>query len=167
MDYDEFIRVMIEFISWHPISIPLTKIPDPPLPIRLLHKAFERVKIDNNVLETVICSDHFVVVHKKTFLKAIGMPENPENFKVQEPNPQEFQLFLKEIGYKGEIKAKPFKKSAVTGLWTVLMHFLLQGLSSKHGDTDTLSKDWLYVVYNIFIRKANVVDITEVLWQDF
>lgn len=30
-----------------------------------------------------------------------------------------------------------------------------------------MSKDWLYVVYNIFFRRNNAVDLTEVLWQDF
>ena len=76
---------------------------------------------------------------------------------------EEFLLFLNHIGYSEEYKAKKFKKSAVSGLWTVLMHFIVRGLSGKHGGMDSLSKDWLYVVYNIFSGKTNAVDLTEVL----
>ena len=79
---------------------------------------------------------------------------------------EEFQSFLTQIGYIGEFKAKEFKKSVVPGLWSILMNFILRGLSGKHGGTDTMRKDWRYVVYNIFTRKANVVDLPEVLWQD-
>lgn len=64
MDYDDSIRVMIEFISRHPISVPLTKIPDPPLPFRLLHTAFERIRIEDDILETVISDDRIVAIHK-------------------------------------------------------------------------------------------------------
>lgn len=64
-------------------------------------------------------------------------------------------------------KAKKFKKNVVSGLWTVLMHFILRGLSGKHGGTYLLSKAWWYVVYNILLGKNNAVDLTEVLRQDF
>lgn len=74
MDYDESIQVMIEFISLHPLVVPLTKIPDPPLPLCLLHTAFERIIIEDDVLKTVISGNRIVAVHKKTFLAAIGMP---------------------------------------------------------------------------------------------
>lgn len=106
MDYDESIWVMIEFISRHPIAVPLTKIPDPPLPLRLLHTEFEKVRIENNVLETMISGEWIFTVHKKIFLDMIGMPENPKGFKVQEPSPQEFQSLLNDIGYAGEFIAK-------------------------------------------------------------
>ena len=46
------------------------------------------------------------------------------------------------------------------------MHFIIRGLYGKHGGTDTLSKYWLYVVYNIYSGRNNVVDLPEVLWQD-
>ena len=57
MDYDESIRVMIEFIAHHPISIPLTKVPETALPLHLLHTTFTRIKIDNDVLEFKITGD--------------------------------------------------------------------------------------------------------------
>lgn len=90
MDYDVSIRVMIEFISSYPIVIPLTKIRDPPFPFWLLHTTFERVKLEDDVLETMLYGDRIVPVWKKTFLDAIGMPENPTGFKFQEPTPEEF-----------------------------------------------------------------------------
>lgn len=82
-------------------------------------------------------------VHKSTFLKVIRIRENPEGFKVQEPSIEEFQVFLNHINwvYTEEFKGKKFKKLAVSGLWTVLMNFILRGLSGKHGGTDTLIKD--------------------------
>ena len=66
-----------------------------------------------------------------------------------------------------EFKAKKFKKSAILGLWTVLMHLILRGLCRKHGGADTMSKDRLYVVYSIYSGKTNVVNLAEVLWRDF
>ena len=78
-----------------------------------------------------------------------------------------FQTFLKKIGYTEEFKAKKFKKSTVPGLWTVVKHLILRGLSGKHGGTGTMSKDWLYVVYNIYSGRNNIINLTEVLWQDF
>ena len=30
-----------------------------------------------------------------------------------------------------------------------------------------MSKDWLYVVYNIFIERANFIALPEFLWKDF
>ena len=83
MDYNEYIWVMIEFISCHPISFPLTKIPDPPIPLRLLHTAFDRIKIEDGVLEIRIIGDRIVPVSKQTFFRAIGIPENPKGFVVQ------------------------------------------------------------------------------------
>ena len=47
------------------------------------------------------------------------------------------------------------------------MHLIIRGLFGKHRGTDTLSKDWLYVIYNIYSGCDNVVDLLEVLWQDF
>ena len=146
MDFDKPIRVMIEFISHHAIAFPLTKIPYPPIPLRLLHTTFERIKIENAILETKITGNRIVLVCKSKFLKAIGIEENHLDFKVHERIIEEFQLFLTHIGYGQEYKAKKFKKSAVLGLWTVLMHFIVSGLSGKHGGTDTLRVDWLYLV---------------------
>lgn len=85
IDYDESIRVMVYLISNHPISVPLKKIPNPPISLRLLHTVFERIKIYNNVLETKFTDDIIVSIHKSTFLKVIGVAENPEDFKVEEP----------------------------------------------------------------------------------
>ena len=62
MDYDESIRVMIEFILRQPIAIPLIKTPNPQIPLRILHTAFERIKIQDGVLETKITGDSIVPV---------------------------------------------------------------------------------------------------------
>lgn len=48
-----------------------------------------------------------------------------------------------------------------------MMHLILRGLSCKFFGIDTMRKDWLYVIYIIFTGKSNVVDLPEVLWQDF
>ena len=88
-----------------------------------------------------ITGDRIVLIQKSTFLRAIGIPENAENLKVQETTAEQFQLFLNHIGYAEDFNAKKFKKSDVPGPWTVLMHFILRGLSGKHGGTYTLSKD--------------------------
>lgn len=47
------------------------------------------------------------------------------------------------------------------------MHFILRGLSGIYGGTDTMSKYWLYLVYDIFTGKTNDVDLPEVLCQVF
>ena len=73
-DYDESIRFMIEFISRHPIIVPLMKISNPPIPLRLLHTAFDRIKIEDRVLEIRITRDRIVLVPKQMFLRAIGIP---------------------------------------------------------------------------------------------
>ena len=86
MDYDESIMVMIEFILCHPISIALTKIPYPPVPLRLLYTAFNRIKIEDGDLDIRITGDWIVPVSKQTFFRAIGIPENPKGFTVQEPS---------------------------------------------------------------------------------
>lgn len=163
MNYDESIRVMIKLISLHPISVPLTEIPDPPIPLRLLYTTFDRINIEYGVLETRITSDRIIPVHKSTFLKAIGISENPKGFKSQERLTEYFQTSLNHIRYAKELEVKTFKKSIFPGLWTAFMHLILRGLFGKHGGTNIMSKDWLYVVYNIFSGKTNVVDLTEVL----
>ena len=116
MDFDEPIRVLTEFIAHHPMSIPCTKIPEPPLPFPLLLIAFERFRIHNHVLETKITGDRIVPIHKSTFIKAIGVTENPKGFNVLEQSTEEFQQFLNHIGYNQEYKSKEFKKSDVSGL---------------------------------------------------
>ena len=83
MDYDESIRVMIKLINHHPIAIPLSKILNPNFPLRLLHKAFERVKFEDGVLEVMIKDDRIVPMHKATFLRAIDVVENPKGFQAQ------------------------------------------------------------------------------------
>lgn len=91
MDFDEPIRVMIEFIAHHPIVLPLTKIAEPPIPLCFLHISFEHINIVDDVLETKITGDRIVHVYKSTLLKVIGVKENPPKFKVQEPTTEEFQ----------------------------------------------------------------------------
>lgn len=82
MDYYESIIIKIDFISRHPIAVPLTKIPNPNLPFRLLHKAFDFVKFEDGILEVKIIDDRIVLVHKVMFLRAIGVSENPQGFQV-------------------------------------------------------------------------------------
>lgn len=82
---------------------------------------------------------------------------------MQESTTEEFQTFLNNIVYTEEFKAMKFKKSIVPGLQVELMHLILRGLSGKNGGTIIMSKDRIYVVYNIYSGKTNAVDLTEVL----
>lgn len=43
----------------------------------------------------------------------------------------------------------------------------MKGLSRKHGEMDSMSMDYLFLVYNIYTGKTNYVDLPEMLWQDF
>ena len=97
MDYVESMRIMIKFISLHPIVVPLTKILNPNFPLRSLHKAFERVNIEDDVLEVKITDDRIVPVHKANFLRAIGIIEKPKGFQMYEPSSKEVQSFLTQI----------------------------------------------------------------------
>ena len=99
LDYDEPIRLMIEFIAKHPISIPLAKIPKPPLALHHLPHAFTSIRLKDDTLETTIIGDRIVPIYKSTFLKAIGVKSNPRGFIVVEPTTEEFQTFLTYIGY--------------------------------------------------------------------
>ena len=80
LDFDEPIRVMIAFIANHPISIPLTKISYPLLPLNRLHTAFTRIKIDNGVLETKITGDKIVPIHKSMYLRGHWCERKPQGF---------------------------------------------------------------------------------------
>lgn len=93
MDYDESIRIMIEFIAHHPIAVHLTKITDPPIPFCPFHTAFERLRIENDVLETKFTSNRIVHVHKSKFLKTIDNTEDLENFKFKNPKLNSFSHF--------------------------------------------------------------------------
>lgn len=44
-NYDYYVRVIIEFISCHPIAVPWTKVPNPNFPPHFPHEAFEQIKI--------------------------------------------------------------------------------------------------------------------------
>lgn len=79
-DYDESVRVMIKFITRHPIAVPLTKTLNPNFPLHLLHKASESIKLHNDVLECLIIEDKIVLVSKETFLRAIVVSLNTEGF---------------------------------------------------------------------------------------
>lgn len=68
------------------------------------------------MLEVEIVDEKIVPLHSNTFLKEIGIPENPKGFRVQEHMTEDFQMFLHNIGYNCEFKAKEFKKSVVPGL---------------------------------------------------
>lgn len=101
---------MIEFIFRHPISIPLTKIHDPPVPLRLLHTTFERMWLEDDVLEKINSGNRIILVYEKSFPATLMMRENPRGFKVSEPTTEEFQSFLNDIRYAGEFMAKKLKK---------------------------------------------------------
>ena len=154
---------MIEFNANHRISIPLTKIPEPPLTLHHLHRAFTSIRLQDGTLDTRIIGDRIVSIYKLTFFKAIGVKENLKGFKVVEPTTEEFQMFQNYIGYTQEYKAKDFKKSAISGLWTALTHLIIRGLFGKHGGTNTLSKDRLNVIFSIYSGRKNAVDLPEVL----
>lgn len=72
--YDKSMSIMIEFISRHPIVVLINKIPNPNFPLRLLHKAFERVKIKEGVLEVKKTDYKIIPVHNANFLKATRIP---------------------------------------------------------------------------------------------
>lgn len=99
MDYDKFVYVTIEFISLHPISIPLTKQPDPKFTLKLVTKAIERIRCSKGVIEVYMTEDMIVPVTMELFLRAIGIPPNSEGSVVVEPTAAtEFQGFLNQIG---------------------------------------------------------------------
>lgn len=131
----------------------LTEIPNPSLPLSLLFEAFESMKIDKGVLQCKVFDDKFGVSH------------NPKEFKVVKPTVEKFKEFLAQIGYKGDFKAKELKKYVIPGIWMILMHMILRGLSGKHDDTDTMRKEQLYVVYRMFTSRTNAFDLPEVLWK--
>lgn len=43
----------------------------------------------------------------------------------------------------------------------------MKGLSDKHGGSDLMRKNWLYMAYNILMRRFNIVDLPEVLCMTF
>lgn len=86
-DYDESVRVMIKFITRHPIAVPLTKTLNPNFLLCLSHKTFKIIKVSNDVLQCLITDDMIIPITNETFLKAIGVYPNPEGF-------QEFGLTL-------------------------------------------------------------------------
>lgn len=53
--------------------------------LRLLPKDFERIMINNDMLECYLIDDRNVRVTKEIFLKAIQVSPNPDGFKVIEP----------------------------------------------------------------------------------
>ena len=85
------------------------------------------------MVDTKITGDRIVLISKSTFLWEIGVKENPKDLKVHGPTAEEFQQYLNHIGYTQDYKANDFKKSVVSGLWSVLMHFINKALSGKHG----------------------------------
>ena len=164
MDYDESIRVMNEFISHHPIAIPLTKTPNP----KFLSGSFI-LHLKGSRLKTMWSKPRSKVIalcqcQNKLFSKQLGYHKTP---RILSWKNERLKTFLNDIGNSKEFKAKKFKKSAIPGLWTVLTHLVLRGLSIKHGGTDMMRKDWFHVVYNIYFGRSNVVDLIKILWQEF
>lgn len=94
------------------------------------------------------------------FLRARVSP-NLEGFQVVELAPDKFQWFLNQNGFKEVYKSKIFKTFVVPWIWTVVMQIIMKGLSGKHGCLDSMSKDWLYMIYNIFTGRLNVVNLAE------
>lgn len=86
MDHDESIWVMIDFISHHPITIPLTNTPNPQITLQILHTAFERIKTKDNVLETKITSDCIVPFQSKHFSRPLEFQKTPRVFKCKNPH---------------------------------------------------------------------------------
>lgn len=77
------------------------------------------------MMEVLVIDDRIIPVTKDLFLRAIGVPQNPKVFDVDEPTVAEFQAFLYQIGYHGEYKAKEFKMFVVPGIWKILMHMIM------------------------------------------
>lgn len=61
VDYDEFVRVMIEVISCHSIVVPITKEHNPIFPLCLLTKSFERFHVLDDCIEVFITDDDKIV----------------------------------------------------------------------------------------------------------
>lgn len=110
----------------------------------------------------MITEDKIILVTKDAFLRAFGISPNQKGFRVFEPTIEEFQEFLNQIRFNRVYKSKEFKKSDVPGIWT--MYIVMKGLLGKHGGLDSMSKDCLYLVYNIFTSRLNTVDLPEVQW---
>lgn len=149
---------MIEFISCHPVDVPLTKEPNPSFLLRLLTKVFECISVLESTIEVYITRYGIIEVTQVVFLKVVGILPNPYGFIIFKTIYAQFQEVY---------VAKEFKKSYVPGLWTFLMHIIVKGLLVKHGGSNSISKDWLYLVYNIFTGCNNAIDLPEVIWSDF
>lgn len=72
---------MIEFISHHPVVVPLSKIPNPTFPLSLLPKAFESFKFKYGVLEVRITDDKIIPVDNAMFLREIGLTDTTMVFR--------------------------------------------------------------------------------------
>lgn len=130
----------------------------------LLHKSIEHIKIDNDVLECYLTDDRIFHVTKENILRAIGVSTNPEVFQAIHLTAEELQLFLNHISFVWVYKSKEFKNSSVPGPLTIWMHMAMKRLSGKHGGSDSMCMDWIYLVYIIYTRKTNYINLLEVLW---
>lgn len=99
-DFDESVCIMIEFITHHCIVVPFTKIRKPKFPLWLLIIAFQRTHVKDDHIEVMLTYERITTITICTFLKEVGVGENQEGFVVSEPNTNQFQVFLNEIGFK-------------------------------------------------------------------
>lgn len=94
LDYNENLCVILEYISHHLTTIPLSKETNPKFPFRSLLKSFKIMKFKGDILETHLKDYRIVPVIKEIFLKAVWVSPNIEAFTVIEPTIKEFQDFL-------------------------------------------------------------------------
>lgn len=98
------------------------------------------------MLECKIIEDKFVPTSKEMFLRAIRFPIIQNVFVLLNLWNSSVEVFFNQIGFKGTYKSKEIEKSIVPKIWKILMHILMNGLSGKNGGSNTMSKDWLYVI---------------------
>ena len=131
--------MIIEFLSKHPLSFPLTKSPTN-FPNRLLELAHDHLKYikDDDTIEVRVTNLRYAPITKSIFLRAIGVPENPESFTLEKPSDDDLLSFIQQVGYSGTLeKGLPdFKKPFISLHWQVILHLFIKSLSGKTGGTD-------------------------------
>ena len=169
-DYESHIRVIIEFLSKHPLSVPLTKSPSN-FPNRLLELAHDHLKYikETDAIKVAVTHRRYAPITKSIFLRAIAVPQNPESFTLIKPSDDDLLSFIQDVRYTGTLDngLPDFKKSFIFPHRQVSMHLLMKSLSGKTGGTDQIGRDWICLAYSFYTGNAFVIDIPSLLWNDF
>ncbi|KAL4583387.1 hypothetical protein LXL04_007958 [Taraxacum kok-saghyz] len=151
-------------------SVPFTKSPSN-FPNRLLELAHNHLKYikETDVIELKVTHRRYAWITKSIFLRAIGVPQNPESFTLIKPSDDDLLSFIQDVGYTGALDngLPDFKKSFISPHWQVIMHLLMKSLSSKTGGTNQISWEWICLAYSFYTGNASVIDIPSLLWNDF